>query len=153
MRNRREFKVEELFDFTDERCLGPYCVDTYYMKWQQHMNELCRFPELLELFKLGFVLEVAAGWTFMRVKIPHNQSGLSLEDKRIPQILFEAFESCPNIAVYFEYGTWQITSSPKYIFEDFKHFRNRTLFDLRDHLGLDHKGRGVDSIRLPKCVR
>ena len=149
MRNRRDFTVEELFDYSGRDFCGTVRYSEYEMRWEQESNELCRFPELLPLFRLGYELEHASDWPFARVITKEHPS----KDKRVPEALYKAFSCCPNIAIVYDHGKWEITSSQKYTYQDFEHYRNEAVFLLRDHLGISHEGKGRDSVRLEQCVR
>lgn len=149
MRKRDEFSVEELFTKKGtiyENCIGVFFLSEYSMRYEQDCNEFYRFPELADLLREGVTIQYAEGWNTLQI------SG-KWEDKGIARKLHDAFSGCSRMAVWYYCGHWEVTSNQHYRQEDFEHFRNRTLFELRDHLGLPHKGRGKDSIRLPLCVK
>lgn len=149
MRKRKDFSVGELFTKEGtiyEKCVGVFSLSEYSMVYEQDCNEFYRFPELVDLLRAGVTIKYADGWNRLQVSGPR-------EDKGIAQKLYDAFSDCSRIAIWYYSGHWEVTSNQHYRHEDFEHFRNRTLFELRDHLGISHKGKGKDSIRLPSCVK
>jgi len=144
-RKREELSVKDLFPVED------YAMQTYgkyELIYQQDKNELCRFPELLELFAMGVCIEKGSGWDFFRLK-PYGQGNTELPElKKVAQILYNAFSMSKNIAVVLRSGYVEVTSNNLYVNESFEVYRNRTLFELRDYLGIDHYGKGSDSVML-----
>ena len=142
---RGGLSVKDLFPVED------YAMQTYgryELIYNQDKNELCRFPELLELFALGVCIEKGSGWDFFRFK-PYGQGITKLPELRVvAQILYNAFSMSKNIAVVLTYDYVEVTSVQKYVGESFEVYRNRTLFDLRDYLGIPHFGQGKDSVML-----
>jgi len=145
MKNRQQLKLS---DILKDRGYGGINTYMYYdAVYRQETNELCRFPELLALLHQGCVIEWAPNWGFMRLVQPHGAKTNAMY-LHIVDALYKAFEGNMNVAVVVDTDVVHVYSTNKYLDEDFKTFRNRHLFKVRDMLGVHHQGHGEDSIRL-----
>lgn len=141
--DRNDLKLEDII-YNDYEYIANY--GRYELTYKQNTNCLCRFPELLKLFDEGYYIEHANSWKSFRVMRKHPQV---YDKKFVAEILFNAFSGNKNLAICYDYfSEVTVYSTNLYVYEDFEHFRNRTLFELRDFLGKGHFGHGEDSKRL-----
>ena len=139
--NRCNLRVEDLFN--------PNNLKTHYSDydviWRQENNQLHRYPELLPHMK------------YRDMQYSHcNVYGSSMrmfpiDHKGAAMAFYQAFSGCKKMCIDInEEGGRSITvsSRSKYTYEDFEHYRNRCIFELRDYLGIHHHGKGEDSKRL-----
>jgi len=117
----------------------------YDFKYNQDINQLHKFPELLEQ---DIWIEKGDIWNSFRFCKPPCCVDESIDWKKVASVLYSAFSDCLKIAIVWNGDRLEVTSSPKYNNESFEIYRNRTLFELRDYLHIKHSGLGKDSIRL-----
>jgi hypothetical protein len=143
--DRRTLSISDLFK-PHEYYLRTY--SGYDFRYKQDGNQLCRFPELLELLDNNVWIEKGDQWNYFRLTRPEHDKGAPIDQMLVAKVLYEAFSDCPNMAIASDEGRWKVTSEPKYIDERFETYRNRTLFELRDYLGISHTGKGKDSVMM-----
>jgi hypothetical protein len=144
-KNRNSIRVSDLFL---KEVGAQETFSAYDMICKQESNQLCRFPELLKLFDDNIWIERNINYEFLRFRRPGRYDKVPIDWDMVAKVLYDAFSSCKYIAIVKNNHQWELTSNPKYINESFPVFRNRCLFELRDHLGISHTGKGADSVML-----
>jgi hypothetical protein len=124
--------------------VGASTYSYYDSCWRQEECRLFLFPELQKHLEAGLQFEFAQNWGFARV---------IWRDQPVDNIISSVYNSFAWDSVIFPHlqsrNTIELRDRPYYIDEDYKTIRNRSLFEIREILGVSHSGKGKDSVMLP----
>lgn len=140
--NRNDLQIKDLVihENKDQR-LGR-TITHLHIVHHQETNQFCRYPELYPFFQEHYLngLEWNALYNTIRVKLDHR-SKLDLHKDVLPMLL-QCFRDNKNIAINASYSSLDLTSSSRYIYQDFEDYRVDCIANIHKQLGLSLHGYG-----------
>ncbi len=143
-KERKDITIEELF--VHKGHIGSSTYTDYDMVYGQSYTQIHRYPELYHMMREGLSFQYNDLYKYAKIIKPKE-----MDFKELMSLLYICFSEAKYMAVYMDDDLMgvELVSSARYIDESFEVMRNRSLFELRDFLSIDHKGKGEGSKMLP----